>query len=100
VSQTGDYTVTVTSTGGCTTSDTVTVTVKDAIIVNAGNDTSIVKGNSATLNATVPNGSSGSYQWTPDLNLSCSGCASTTASPDTTTTYTVTFLDQQECSAQ
>jgi gliding motility-associated-like protein len=87
------YIVTGTSTYGCINQDTITVTVHALPVVNAGNDTAICKGNSATLNAS----GTASYTWSPATGLSCTNCANPTASPTTTTTYVVTGTSAYGC---
>jgi len=84
-STTTTYTVSGT-TGGCTASTTVLVTVTAGIIADAGPDTSICIGGSIILTASGGN----NYAWSPAAGLSCTNCASPTANPATTTTYTVT----------
>jgi gliding motility-associated-like protein len=79
------YTVTGT-TSGCTASTTVLVTVTAGIIAEAGPDTSICIGGNTVLTASGGN----TYAWSPSTGLSCTNCASPTANPTTTTTYTVT----------
>jgi len=53
----------------------------------------ICSGSSATLTATGGD----SYSWTPSDGLSCTDCASPSASPSTTTTYTVTITYPGGC---
>src|SRR6185369_14009650 len=53
VNASGTYYVTVT-TGSCTTSDTIQVTVVPNLVVNLGNDTSLCIGGSITLDAGNP----------------------------------------------
>jgi len=86
------YTVTVTNANGCTDTDQVTVTVNSAN-ANAGNNVSICQGSSTTLNASGGN----SYFWTPSFGLSNSNVANPTASPNSTTTYTVIVTDGNGC---
>jgi hypothetical protein len=54
--------------------------------VYAGADVTICGAQSGQLNAF----GAGSYTWTPATGLSCTNCASPTATPAVTTTYTVT----------
>ena len=56
------YTVTVTSTAGCSSTDNVTVTVNDLPVVDAGIDQTIPYQTSTTIDATVTGGS-GSYTY-------------------------------------
>lgn len=64
--------------------------------VSAGPDVAVCAGNSTTtLNAS----SSGavSYTWSPSTGLSCTNCQSPTASPTSTTVYTVTGTFADGC---
>jgi len=80
------YTVTGTNANGCSNTATVTVNVTATPVISGGPNQTICTGSSTTLNA-----SGGvSYTWTPATGLSCTACASPTASPAATTTYTVT----------
>ena len=89
------YTVTVTAGNGCTSSDQVVITVNPLPVVNAGPNTAICLGTTATLNA---GGSTGvlplSYSWNNGINSSTQ-----VVSPATTTTYTVTVTAGNGCSA-
>jgi len=78
------YTVTGT-TGSCTGTGTATVTVTPLPNVTVNNAT-ICAGQSATLTA---NGAT-SYNWTPSGSLTSASGSPVTATPATTTTYTVT----------
>jgi gliding motility-associated-like protein len=80
--------------GSCTVSDTVTVTVLPLPTVNAGNDTTILFGQSMVINATAP---SGSYNWSPDDYLSCTNCLNPTANPEFDTEYILTVTDNNGC---
>jgi len=79
------YTVTGTS-SGCTSTATVTVTVAATLNVTVTpGSPSICSGNSVVLNG----GGAATYTWKPATGLSCTNCPSPTASPASTTTYTV-----------
>lgn len=80
------YTVTAT-TNGCSATDQVTVTVATPTI-SAGADVSICDGQSIQLNV---NGGS-NYTWSPSTGLSNANVSNPTASPTTTTSYTVTGI--------
>ncbi|MDF2449864.1 MAG: hypothetical protein K0R26_2368 [Bacteroidota bacterium] len=86
----GVYTVTVTDGAGCSVSSTCYVSSSGVLSVDAGIGATIFAGESAALNGTVPVGST--VVWTPSVSLSCSTCTNTIASPNVTTTYTLTTI--------
>jgi len=92
----GNYSVTVTDANGCTASASGTVGVTGSIPVSAGVDVIITQGGSTILTGTGPAGAT--FSWTPPTGLSCTNCASPTASPTQTTTYYLT-VTQNGCSA-
>ncbi|MBL4658674.1 MAG: DUF2341 domain-containing protein, partial [Flavobacteriales bacterium] len=72
--------------------DTVTVAIQGSI-PDAGVDTGLCVGGSVDLTA-----SGGvSYVWSPNQDLSCTNCITTTASPATDMVYTVTVTDSIGC---
>ena len=78
---------------GCLTQDSILIVVDDAMIVNAGNDTTVCLGNSAQLNAVVSgNRGAVSYQWQPSASLNNSTVANPVATPNAATTYRVTAV--------
>jgi gliding motility-associated-like protein len=87
------YTVTGTDANGCADTGIAVVTVNSLPNVSAGPNVAICTGNSTTLNASGAN----SYTWSPATGLSCTNCASPTANPVVTTTYTVTGVDANGC---
>lgn len=83
------YSVTVTDGAGKTGKASTFFNVSDPPIASAGNDTTIMKGDSAILQA-----SGGyTYKWSTGEQK-----ASTVVKPDTTTTYTVTVWNTAGCS--
>lgn len=90
------YTVTVTSAGGCTATDSVTVTVLPLPAVDAGPDVTICKNSSVLL---VAEGGTGTYTWEPADGLDTPDSSATMARPATTTTYRVTYTDAGGCTA-
>lgn len=80
---------------GCVTTDTVTIRTYDIKDVSAGPDRYIEYGESTTLLGDGP--SNGAYQWTPPYGLSCTNCTTPTANPRQTTTYGLTFIDENGC---
>ena len=90
------YTVTVVSEFGCSrATDTVRVTVFNYPTVNAGADTSICLGGTATLHASGGT----AWSWTPAVGLSCTDCPAPAVSPTATTTYHVTVTGTGGCTA-
>ena len=92
------YHVVVTDANGCMNNDSVSVTVNPIPTINAGNDTTICAGQSATLNATGA-GVGGTYQW-KDLTtgLPLAAGASLLVQPTAANTcYEVTGIDAVGC---
>ena len=79
------YTVTGT-TNGCTSNQTAIVTVIATPTLIISSDVVITKGTSTTL--TISGGTN--YNWSPNLDLSCTSCPNPIASPSLTTQYCVT----------
>jgi len=95
-SQNTTYYVSAVDSHGCIQSDSVTVNVFPSsgnLIVS--NDTSICLGRSVPLQASGAD----TYTWEPQQNLSCADCDNPIASPLSTTTYIVTAIDSNGCSA-
>jgi gliding motility-associated-like protein len=92
-------TITVTSTvGGCVgTPNSYTITVNSGLVANAGVSDTICFGGSMVLNAS-PVAGGNTYAWSPATGLSATNVANPTASPTTTTVYTVTVTDAMGCS--
>lgn len=90
------YTITATDANGCTaTQQTITVTVNPPLNVTGMPGPIICVGASVPLTAQASGGSGTgySYVWAPGGGLSCTTCQNPTASPTTTTIYTVTVND-------
>ncbi len=87
------YTITGTSTAGCTSTTTVQVIVYPLPTAYAGIDVTILQGNSTILLGT----GGGIYSWTPSTGLSCTNCQNPTASPTVTTTYILKVMDLNGC---
>ena len=79
--------------GRCSTSDSMTVTVNQAPIPDAGPDGDICYGQSDTLQ-----GSGGAqYLWSPAIYLNTTVGANPIATPTITTTYTLSVIDVVGC---
>ncbi|NLX13491.1 MAG: hypothetical protein GXY44_07550 [Phycisphaerales bacterium] len=91
---TTEYTLTVTDSVGTSDVDVMTVTVTPALAVDAGPDQEIGRGESATLQGSATGGSGQfAYAWSPTTGLDNANIATPTASPEQTTTYTLTVTD-------
>jgi gliding motility-associated-like protein len=84
-----NYYVVVTNANGCTSRDSVRVTVRTLPVVNAGPDQITCAGGNVTLTAT----GGGTYSWTPGG----ANTAAITVSPAATTTYIVTVTAANGC---
>jgi len=88
------YTVTVTDANGCSQTTTVAIAGSVGVVASiASSQTTIVEGNSTILIG----GGGTSYSWTPSGSLSCGNCATPTATPGSTTTYTLYITDGSNC---
>ncbi len=88
------YTVTGTSSAGCTATAMASVLVSPIPTVSVGN-TSICNGQSAPLTASGAN----TYTWSPNTAINSTTGSQVTVNPTITTTYTVTGLSANGCSA-
>jgi hypothetical protein len=88
------YTVLGVDGNGCTNTDNIQVSVNPLPVVSAGNDASICPG----LNTALAAAGAVSYSWSPAAGLSNSSVANPTANPSSTTIYTVTGTDANNCS--
>lgn len=90
----GSYGVTVTDDNGCSTTETYTVLNTGTIPLSVSPvSTTINQGESVQLQASGAT----SYIWTPSTGLSCTNCSNPVATPNSTTTYTVTGTDASGC---
>jgi hypothetical protein len=100
VGRTTSFTLTVTDASGCTVSDTVTVFTTVAPRVQASPDVTICAGSIVQLSSAVSGGTPPyAYKWTPAFGLSDAAIASPTASPSSSTQYTVTVTDALGCTS-
>ncbi len=96
----GEYTAIAQDNNGCFGATNFTIGEPSSIAVDAGPDQVSVRGQTVTLNGTASSANGIiAYIWSPDDHLSCTACQSTNANPDTTTTYYLTAIDGDTCSA-
>ncbi|HSW44169.1 MAG TPA: hypothetical protein VLM89_01195, partial [Phycisphaerae bacterium] len=89
-----EYTLTVVDQTGQQVSDTTTVTVVNPFLVFAGADVAIAQGQNVQMNAAVQGGTQPlTYAWTPTTGLTSSTILNPVATPQVTTTYTVSVTD-------
>ena len=86
----GSNTITYTIAGSCGDAQSITIEVTDVPTVSTIDDTIIVFGNSVNL---YSSSSVAGYIWSPSSGLDCSNCLSPIATPDESTTYTITVED-------
>ncbi len=93
------YTLTVTSSYGCSDDATVLVTVDVVPNAIAAADATIgsCAGQSATLDATTSTGTGINYSWTSTPAGFTSGAGSVSVNPGSTTTYNLTITDTYGC---
>jgi len=82
----GIFNVELIASDGITNDTTIKVITINTEIIDAGNDTTIILGNTAYLQVT---GGAGVFTWQSDPTLSCIICSNPIATPTITTTYYV-----------
>jgi Uncharacterized protein related to plant photosystem II stability/assembly factor len=92
------YTVTISTPGGCTSSDQINITVQP-LTVNAGSDQSIHCGENAQLNVTTNYAGTQKlkYKWTPSTGLSNDTITNPVATTTSNQIYTVTVTTPNGC---
>jgi len=88
------YTVLVTDGNACQNTDSILLTINPLPNITSSADDTICVGELATMSAA----GAVSYSWLPNSGLSCSNCQNPTATPVSSTTYTVTGTDANGCS--
>jgi gliding motility-associated-like protein len=89
----GHYTVEVISAANCSTFRGVDVTVNSKPVITIDAVLPVCKGSSTPLTASVTNPGTYTYSWSPDAGLSNVHSATTMASPDHSTLYTLTVTN-------
>ncbi len=86
---------------GCLFTGSTTVSISNATVTASPANVIIASGSTIALNAVGTSGLGGalSYTWSPAEGLSCTDCANPIATPNGSTTYTVTVVDEYGCAA-
>lgn len=97
----GTYTCTITDANSCTATATATITEPTLVVTATIAPITICTGSSAMITASASGGNGGaySYTWSPSTGLDFTNIANPTASPATTTVYTVIATDINGCTA-
>jgi gliding motility-associated-like protein len=101
-SGTFDIKLYITDNNGCGSAvSTNTVTINPNPVINAGPDKFFSLGSSTTLDASIANAANFNFLWSPSFQLSSATILNPVATPDVSTTYTITATDKTTgCSAK
>lgn len=94
----GDYTIIIEDAEGCQSTTDATIIQPPALVVDAGEDQTIELGYTVDLQA-IANDFNVVFSWSPPDGLSCVDCPDPTSMPARTTVYTVTIVDEDNCTA-
>lgn len=85
---------------GCVKKDTVNIGIKPNPQINAGPDKTIVSGDAVSLEGSVATGTiAQTISWAPSATLTGSNSLTPVARPTVTTVYTLTILDNNNCTS-
>jgi gliding motility-associated-like protein len=99
INTSGTYSIEIVNNNSCTAIDTIEV-IAATVLVDAGEPVTIIERDTADLNAiTSGDITQGDFVWTPATYLSCTNCQNPSAIPPVTTTYSVTYIDDNGCPA-
>jgi len=94
----GIYVLTVTDANGCTASDAVNVSFVSVPTIELGDDIETYQGLTVPLSPVInPSSVTGTYNWQPAVNLTCSACSNPVATAIDTITYVLTFTNELGC---
>lgn len=97
VNSSAAYTVTATL-NGCVRNKTVNIGIKPNPVINAGPDKTIVDGDEVVLEGSGT-ATPASVAWTPNSTLTGANTYTPVAKPNTTTVYTLTVRDNNNCTS-
>ncbi len=95
----GSYGVVVTDANNCSVTDAYNVNQIGGLNIQINPVSAVVyEGESVNLNATFSPYIAGTlYSWSPSSGLSCDDCPNPTATPDSSTVYTITMMTPDGC---
>ncbi|MEX2632736.1 MAG: gliding motility-associated C-terminal domain-containing protein, partial [Balneolales bacterium] len=95
----GEYSLTITDANNCQATDTLVIYEPDSLELEASADVTISYGTSTDLEVIYTAGGAPFYEylWEPDAGLNNTTGEYVTASPDSTTSYIVTVIDENGC---
>ncbi len=100
----GTYNINVSDANGCTKESSVDIiNLEDWLLTVSSEESLVDKGQQVQIKSTLTNIDDfeiGSILWEPSLSLSCADCLSPIATPERTTTYIVTVVDDNGCVQQ
>jgi gliding motility-associated-like protein len=96
VNNNSSYTVRATL-NGCVKTKTININIKPNPVIDAGPDKTIVAGDQVTLEGMATNPVS--IAWTPAASLNNAGILSPVAKPGSSTTYTLTVKNSDNCTS-
>ena len=97
ITEPGVYSESYISQNGCDSVHSITLDVLDNIEVTFEQDISVGLNETTMLEPTVSPTGNFFYNWNPDSTLSCFDCAEPIASPQNSTTYFLTVINDQGC---
>ncbi|MEM1323345.1 MAG: gliding motility-associated C-terminal domain-containing protein [Bacteroidota bacterium] len=96
----GQYTVLIEDSYGCSTSAEVTVGSSEVPAITPMNVPHLALGQSMVLAPAIESNQPLSYHWFPAEGLSCTDCPNPVATPVNTTAYTLTITNENGCESQ
>jgi gliding motility-associated-like protein len=92
----GTYSLLIQDNNGCETQQDITINAASTLVLELGEDETINLGDSIQLTVSTAI-SIDTVEWGAEESLSCLGCLEPFASPTTSTTYTLTVVDENGC---
>ena len=94
----GNYQILVEDLNGCQSIEDISIAETQSLFVNLGEDQTLNLGQIFEVNIET-NAINPTIQWSPQEGISCDTCLLTILQPTEPTTYTITLIDQNGCTA-